>query len=58
LQPCVPPVVYRSETVRDLSTNSVNRDFAYKECSQRMACVIAWYEGSEKGECGKYVSTP
>lgn len=46
--------MYRAETMRDYGTNSINRQFAFDMCAQRVECIIAWYEGTENSQCGKF----
>lgn len=40
--------------MRDYGTNSINRQFAFDMCAQRVECIIAWYEGTENSQCGKF----
>lgn len=49
-------MVYRAETMRDYGTNSINRQFAFDACALRVECLIAWYDGVESSQCGKFGS--
>ena len=47
-------MIYKAEVMADYGTNSINRQYAFNACALRVECIIAWYEGTENSQCGKF----